>query len=1815
MSSTPYLDINESLKDTVRDFVRTQYRTNDPGFDDARDGYLLGDTHSPIFAEPKYEIGLRYAQADKTFHKIVGDILGKQTSLDQDVVSDVAELFKKFVLDAVPYTHQVQAIEETLGNGRHVVITTGTGSGKTECFIGPLLINIFLEALGGSGRPLWSAAGSPFNLPWWNDSSRGYIPNRRLVPEGRRPAVRGILIYPLNALVQDQVERWRNVLQSPEAEDLYQKHLDGDRIFFGQYNGDTEGNGTPDGKKSLERAKSFLRKIDNNRSTTDHRHALKNNRSEMLLRWDMQASPPDILITNFTMLSIMLLRDHEQDMLDQTRAWILDDTNNIFFLVLDELHTYRGTGGTEIAFTIRQFLERIGLTPEHPQLRIIGTSASLEGNESADQDPEFLSDFFGTSKENKYFSIISGDPIGGNEPDFEKLRVLKEPFEALARSDTDEEREKISNEIAGLLPVWSPNEADVLEAAFDFVGRTIKEETDNPLEIDRYPFESGDLARILFSDSRDAARGLLEFVLANKAGFYEYPGKLREHLFLKNLPGIRRAMTIQSGGLVGYEIGNNESHYSSRSKAIFLDCFYCRTCGELFFRGWRNSHGFGTGTVWYVSSDRLEVNDEENPFFYLNFGDEFQNSDDWDTAVLNGSTGEIKYDRLPRENFPEAIVNCRKTSEEDRLVCPCCDANWKTRQADKEDRTPIQSMGTGYQRMTQILTEELMFTLDAAGQDLKTIIFSDSRRDAARINAELERSHYRDALRTHVEEFLVKDSEKLQLFDEAAKLFLGDEQDREKAYDCDFAYRYPRDHAKMVRVVATRQDPDLIKSDFRPLRSAMEDATIPFSELASYAQQQLIENRINPTGIDIHPLPPGNPSMSLWPVLTKREEERNHVEMALAQRTDGLLKKHLREILGDYAGRDLESIGLGWLTFDRNLARGPHASNPLFPCFVDTIIRFMSFSFSHKQEGAQHWDQNHLPRYFVQTRLKPAFPDFLQGESREELNDEILDYLTPLGVCNQVLQLRNDRLFVHRAQESFWECQKCRAIHLFESPVGCRTIRDKTNCLGVLEQKPLAELLGRPNYYRTFLEKNLHRRKLSVEEIIGHTEKQAQRFRQLLFQEIIEDEEKLIFENDVEKTAEYLSIEALSVTTTMEAGVDLGSLNGIVLGGMPPQRFNYQQRVGRAGRRGQPMSMALTFCKGQKHDEYYFANREIIVSDKTLPPKLDPTNSSILRRVIRKIIYNKGFNGLVRGESFDRDINSGRFGSLGELHQVLELVITQINDQTPELHERLARIFPELAPDEIRSQMSAAIEHLRTYGEAARFQELIEKYHADFSLSEIMVLEGTLPLYGMPSRSVDLLHGSPFIENSPNTGRFPIEKDIINRNEDIALSEWAPGQETLKDKNVIAVKGIAWTETIGGHIFFCDPPESAKRTLVVCSKCKSEWLGSDVCIACTDEDAKPVRIAAFRPKFYVSDWTEHPKYDGSIETEPQDILDFYGSFSDVSRDLFLNFSLESNQGLITSVNTGNMTGFSFGRVPIGLDGQTSSQTGYLYKAGAGTTRDTDVALEIDGLYSEKYTDFLKISFYDAPSYLREANDATRRALRAAWISLGELIKKAICLREDIELGEISVKARFEVDEWILYLADTLDNGAGYSSKYSQVAEFEALHDYISERVMTDLIKDSHLECYTSCHLCLRSYQNRLDHDRLTWRLAIDLFDLMSGGQENSLDGHHWEHLIENYLPGRLGAVLQTELVNEFHEGRLVYSALKKGHKFGFLPWHPFSISSHTMIVFRRLLLEQGYTEVFVFSPHDFNISPMSEAQRLLREWKPILRNVDNSANS
>lgn len=256
--------------------------------------------------------------------------------IDEDVLHrDFARIDSPaFSIDRPLYVHQETAVRKFV-SGRNLVVSTGTGSGKTESFLIPI-INALLE-----------------------ESARGAL----------GPGVRALLLYPMNALANDQLKRLREVLAAvPE-------------ITFGRYTGETL-------NEPREAEDDFLQ-------SNPGAVRLPN---ELLSRAEMRSNPPHLLLTNYAMLEYLLLRPADLDLFDGPHA------GTWRFIVMDEAHVYDGAQGSEVALLIRRLKQRVA---PKSTLQCIATSASLTGsvrNDPRGEAMEFASNLFDAT-----FEYVEGD--------------------------------------------------------------------------------------------------------------------------------------------------------------------------------------------------------------------------------------------------------------------------------------------------------------------------------------------------------------------------------------------------------------------------------------------------------------------------------------------------------------------------------------------------------------------------------------------------------------------------------------------------------------------------------------------------------------------------------------------------------------------------------------------------------------------------------------------------------------------------------------------------------------------------------------------------------------------------------------------------------------------------------------------------------------------------------------------------------------------------------------------------------------------------------------------------------------------------------------------------------------------------------------------------------------------------------------------------------------------------------------------------------------------------------------------------------------
>ena len=357
-----------------------------------------------LYRQPWIELLPEYKSSGKTINDLSAEDL---PGLNEEQQNTFKGLVSQGLIPGYKlYTHQVKMLRKAL-SGKNCIITSGTGSGKTESFLLPLFAKLSKELTS------WSAPTQKGQHTdnWWRgslsargivDTENGFVFSndvQQRANETRPQAMRAMILYPMNALVEDQMTRLRIALDSSPVRIWLNENIRGNAISFGRYNGSTPVAGkleklNEDGipeintkkvntlirelqaiERTQRKVEEYIQKERQKGNEVDESE-LKSffqrlDGSEMRCRFDIQATPPDIMITNFSMLSIMLMRDIDGPIFEKTRKWLAcedlpedqrtqEKTNRVFHLIIDELHLYRGTQGTEIAYLLKMVMKRLG---------------------------------------------------------------------------------------------------------------------------------------------------------------------------------------------------------------------------------------------------------------------------------------------------------------------------------------------------------------------------------------------------------------------------------------------------------------------------------------------------------------------------------------------------------------------------------------------------------------------------------------------------------------------------------------------------------------------------------------------------------------------------------------------------------------------------------------------------------------------------------------------------------------------------------------------------------------------------------------------------------------------------------------------------------------------------------------------------------------------------------------------------------------------------------------------------------------------------------------------------------------------------------------------------------------------------------------------------------------------------------------------------------------------------------------------------------------------------------------------------------------
>ncbi|OQP44235.1 hypothetical protein A4H97_33315 [Niastella yeongjuensis] len=1904
----------DEIKDNYIRYVETAFDTKFDSVDSERFDLLNKD--KVLYREPWIEPLPDY----KTSGIKISGI--SKADVSDSMTDKELECFKSLVKcglfsDSFPmYAHQAEMLMKAMGK-KHCIITSGTGSGKTESFLLPLFAQLAKEL------SKWKKSSGTNQAKWWNDDNlkdrdivdsnldfQLSIPARQRPDDGRPQAVRALILYPMNALVEDQLTRLRKALDSDKAREWLKNEANNNTIYFGRYTSSTPSPGelysfNGDGDKIINKFKIDQLKKDLialETSANDIQQHIEENKhsvngladtpenltafyprldgAEMRTRFDMQVAPPDIMITNYSMLSIMLMRSVDSGIFDKTKQWLHcedefsqqlstgekqeEKRNRIFHLIIDELHLYRGTQGTEVAYLLRLIINRLGLHPNHPQLRILASSASLDATDIKSID--FIQDFFGVTDAKQSFEIIKGENNPVDDLPDNHIKIPLDPFkrineafyqnneninssgfiqQCIASADSLMSFGQMSlTESDGrslILKVLLDKKIKLRERLYKACKIADKERAVCSLRADG-DIENKDIfAEKLFgidnskADLRKALSGLL--ILRSLYDLKEYQKiesenssaklpRFRFHYFFRNIEGLWGSLN-PSDIEEKYRddertVGRLYSQAQIKSERGFrvLELLYCDNCGTTFFGGSRLKASDETGNFfellplspniegipektphkllerrtyqeyavfWPQGGQELEPHERPNGYWRQATVDSSINQNDyratWEQASINIYSGDIKE---TYENAIQKPANWRKgyyfkivhrnaamldialnTSGNDThkatpCVCPGCGINHSKHKqgAIKIKISSIRGFRTGFAKSSQIFAKELMYQLPGNQDERKLVVFSDSREDSAQVANGIERNHFQDLLR----ELLIRELNNSLLI----KLHI---LNAFKSNDRVKIDKFREEYEDLVNDVddvwndanSTRTTPKAINDKKFALGKIREIETriIKVRDLVDYTNnlnlaplvKRLVKLGINPGGNDIRLQTAMQGSNRIpWYKVIQFDPPEQWVKGVKDEFIDEIKGGTMRKMANMFFASlfySFESSALGYLTINPETPEisGYAGKAGLAPKdFIDVVnstIRILGDKYKHNQVDPDNFPFDILGYDDFPTLcrgyIKKVSERFSISESA--LGQNIFDLLSGNNILSGYSGLQFESLFIKASvgSDEAWLSSKGGRAHLHSSGGVCTQTKsllnpsNKTTCGEIWEKNYLS--------YSAMIQDRDPLR-IHCEELTGQTDNQFQRQRH--------------FRNVILKTEGVplvRQIDLLSVTTTLEVGVDIGALQAVMLANMPPQRFNYQQRVGRAGRRGQAYSIILTFCRGRSHDEFYFSNPQKITGDKPPTPFLTMKQDRICSRLIAKEILRNAYLQIEVNENFDEDKSSihGVFGKVHNWNVYKKKIIEWIKVNQDAIKEIINTITPSQLTSEKEKFFNYFTDSSTEKGFIYKLDKIINNAEIPTDdISQKFAEGGILPMFGMPTDVKNFYHG---ISDNNETRK-------IDRSQAIAIYEFAPGAQKTKDKAIYQSIGFT-SELIKGR------DQNGKETLInkengltgTSPFYLNRWM--ERCKKCGynksfDEQDKPKNLqcpdcgnfeintfSKFRiksPKAYRGDLllgsdnrdeadfvTNRPPIYADRSTEGDSKREEYQVANSriIISDKDVTWRINTNgdklySGSYYDVNNFNpeiMKSFRFKNqwiqdsfVPSAtLNGKMFiSEDNYRVEF-YNRVPEQPIALAIN-----KKTEVLKFhpvsvapelnldmfNLKDNPNYFERQS----LGVRAGFYSSAFLLQRVLADTLDIDPTEIEIAdiTKYEIDDIIkknvaeIILIDELPNGSGFVRKlyegFDQMLK-EALDPTSVGTYIQRIHSQEHqLKCKDACYDCLKVYRNMNWHSLLDWRLGLGI---------------------------------------------------------------------------------------------------------------------------
>lgn len=1111
------------------------------------------------------------------------------------------------------------------------------------------------------------------------------------------------------------------------------------------------------------------------------------------------------------------------------------------------------------------------------------------------------------------------------------------------------------------------------------------------------------------------------------------------------------------------------------------------------------------------------------------------------------------------------------------FACPSCRTSYAGRRDKRFRLSPLRNFRAGFGKTTQLLATELFDAqrISNAAEAPKLVSFSDSRQDAARAALSIEKNHHQDirrellvsTLRCYLEH-REKDRGSLeQEYNELKQMLstttsAGVKAALQKEFDLKgHKLADLNESSVLLSEVLGIADSDHLKpeSNVPPLIAEMARCGVhPYDDVG------IDRTAGQGPGKDLRFYP--------WNRLLTLDAAADKLSWAKAEEPDealalnnariqlvGEVHRVMTDVIFSKTYFSLEESGLGYVTVPYVSLRGTELQKAQRAKELSALVRVLSDAYRYWPSPYAAKDKMGNPQmqagWTEPVQASKRVKQFAEAVWPTDWESELKAALEALGNAGHrdgIIRMAAVRIQLVPDDAKYVRCKQCARVHLHEGAGVC------TRCFSKLDWNDSPKDDVHKLHVRSFLARRIQRGqgakggpsgpfRLHCEELTGQTESPAERQRMFrgIFVPRHRDIEGIRDEDDedagglvpVGKNLLYerkSEIDLLAVTTTMEVGIDIGPLQVVLQANMPPQRFNYQQRVGRAGRRGQAFSMALTICRTKSHDVFYFREPKAMTGDVPPTPFLTKRMNDIGQRIAHKGWLWRSFRRVREDERKQGLPYPADLMSPPDIHG--EYLPTALFKEDPRWRSRTeqALIAEQPYANELASLLSEGSQLSFTIDTSklmSKMTEAVGKVQQS-GLGHTIAEYGQLPMYGMPTRVRELYLGLHKREGQR-------EWSTVDRDLDLAIYEFAPGSTVVIDKREHLAIGFTpnlmpprpskngqIVKTLQSSAF------GQKFELVQCTMCQA-WsdtvagLSKCPCGAAIDPASARRCIVpnAFRtnlPAFARSTEEEGPSgiRHRSIQAEAARITfekaEAFGPSGawilmfghENSRTFRLNRGYEhESMGRYFAVKEGTDA-----TIGIDLDHQVICTDGNLGDRVKGFNPSSGE--QKIWLAAPKTTDSLYLMPHGIPDGIALAQMHSQvdkgvaldevtywLGVRAAAISASFIIASRAAFELDIDPEEFDVlePRRYMSDDQrpLLHITDHLVNGAGYCH---WLVQDENGHPRIAKLVRSILedhteyplkqFRNAEHSCDSSCYRCLRRYGNQPFHGLLDWQLGL-----------------------------------------------------------------------------------------------------------------------------